>query len=196
MGPYNVPGVVVNVELELLNWTAQKFDSSAKVLIKDDSPLMRFLNFFIRAFNKRFMEGYATTVCNRVYIPRSWIGRDLQELLVHEVDGHVRQCRCCGLGTHPWVGFPVYMLLYLLAFFPIGLSYFRYRFERNADARVWHWALVRGQSAAKVRGRSEHFALTVSSWDYFKPWPRAWVVKGFKRKFDKILAGMGVAYNA
>jgi hypothetical protein len=185
-----------NVELAALNDFAHKLDPSAKVLIKDDSLLMRFLNFFARVFNKRFMGGYATTICNRVYIPRSWLGRDLQRLLVHEVEGHVRQCRWCGLGIHPWVGFPVYMLLYLLVFFPIGLSYFRYRFELGAEEKTWLWALANRQPVAEIRARSDNFALTVSSWDYFKPWPRAWVAKGFKRKLDKVLAGMGVAYNA
>ena len=173
-------------ELKKLQAFATALDSSAKVLLKDTSPFMAFIGFFVGLFNKRFKEGFATTICNRIYIPRSWLGRDLNRLLVHEV-GHIQQCRTCGLSIHPWVGFPIYMLLYLLVFFPLGLAYPRYLFERGADAKAWAWSLAHGQPSSDVRARMEHFAETVSSWDYFKPWPRAWVMAGFQKKFTEVL---------
>lgn len=36
---------------------------------KDDSRLMKFLNFFVRIFNKNFMTKYVTTVGNKIYFP-------------------------------------------------------------------------------------------------------------------------------
>ena len=103
------------------------------------------------------------------------------------VGGHVRQCRACGLGTHPWVGFPIYMLLYLFAFFPIFLAWPRYRFELGADAKAWRWSLDNGESPANVRDRSESFGKTVGSWNYLKPWPSGWVSAGFKRKVEQVI---------
>lgn len=172
-------------QLEELNAFARTLDPSAVVLIKDDSPFMKFLNFFVRTFNKTFMTTYATTICNRVYIPRSWLGRDLRRLLVHEVGGHVRQCRACGLGIHPWVGFPIYMLLYMLVFFPLGLAWPRYRFELGADAKAWRWSLDNGESPDSVRERAKAFARTVGSWDYLRPWPSTWVYNGFMKRVEK-----------
>jgi hypothetical protein len=166
---------------------AKTLDPSAVVLIKDDSPFMKFLAIFVTLFNKGFMTLFATTICNRVYIPRSWLGRDLRRLLVHEVGGHVRQCRACGLGIHPWVGFPLYMLLYMLVFFPIGLAWPRYRFELGADAKAWAWSMQNGEAIDDVRARAKSFAQTVGSWDYLKPWPATWVYNGFMARVEEVI---------
>lgn len=181
--------------LEELNAFSKTLDPSAKVLVKDTSPLMKLLNVFVGLFNKTFMTTYATTICNRIYVPQSWFdqGRDMRRLAVHEVSGHVHQCRMCGLGIHPWVGFPVYALLYGILFFPLGLAVFRYLFERGADAKAWRWSLDQGQPVEEVRARSESFAETVASWDYLKPWPHDRVVSGFKEKFEQVLRESGRA---
>lgn len=171
-------------QLEELNTFARTFDPSAKVLIKDDSPFMKFLSVLVWVFNREFMTRFATTIGNRVYIPRSWLGRDLRRLLVHEVGGHVRQCRACGLGIHPWVGFPIYMLLYMLVFFPLGLAWPRYRFELGADAVAWRWSLDNGESPDSVRERAKAFARTVGGWDYLRPWPSSWVMSGFMKRVE------------
>lgn len=174
-------------ELDELNKFAKTLDPSAKVLIKDDSPLMKFLFFFVRLFNKRFMENYATTICNRVYAPRSWLGRDLRRLMVHEVGGHVRQCRAMGFWIHPWVGFPFYMLFYGVLLFPIGLAYWRYRYEREADAVAWAWSLRNGDTPDQVRERAKSFAQTVASWDYFKPWFSTLIFNGFMDRVEQVI---------
>lgn len=175
------------MNLTEMNEFAKTLDSSAKVLVKDESPLMRFLNFFARFFNKTFMTTYATTICNRVYIPKAWLGRELRRLLVHEVEGHVRQCRACGLGIHPWAGFPLYTLLYSILFFPLGLAYFRYRFELGADAKAWAWSLRNGDTPDQVRDRAKSFAQTVASWDYFKPWFATLIFNGFMDRVEKVI---------
>jgi hypothetical protein len=91
------------------------------------------------------------------------------------------------------VGFPFYLILYGLLFFPIGLAFFRYLFELDADARAWAWSLNSGEDTSSVRSRSESFAKTVASWDYLKPWPASWVEKGFKKSFEKVLVGFNRA---
>lgn len=179
-------------ELKALNLFAQTLDPSAKVFIKDDSPLMRFFAVFVRIFNASFMTRFATTICNRVYILRVQLGSDLRPLLVHEVGGHVRQCRRCGLGIHPWVGFLLYTILYALVLFPIKGAFFRYYFERGADAVRWAWCLRNGTAPQEVRARAQSFATTVASWDYLKPWPEQWVLNGFRTKVEQIIT----AYEA
>ena len=188
--PQGIPigGQAEQLELERLNEFARTLDPSTKILIKDDSAFMKFLNVFVRVFNKEFMTRYTTTICNRVYIPRSHLGRDLRRLLVHEVAGHVRQCRACGLGIHPWVGFPIYLVLYLFVLFPLFLAWPRYRFELGADAKAWRWSLDAGESPDSVRARAESFAKTVSSWDYFKAVPTSWALWGFKRRVEREIA--------
>ena len=184
MSPYTPEEIA---QLEELNKFARTLDPSAKILVKDDSPFMKFLNFFVRLFNKNFMTVYTTTICNRVYIPRSRLGWDLRRLLVHEVGGHVRQCRACGLGIHPWVGFPLYMVLYLFVFFPLRLAYCRYRFELGADAVAWAWSLRNGDTADDVRSRAKNFAQMVGSWDYFKPWSQTKVYDGFMVRVEQVI---------
>lgn len=41
-----------------------------RIVYKDESPYMKFLNFFAQIFNKEFMTRYATTTGSTVYLPR------------------------------------------------------------------------------------------------------------------------------
>jgi hypothetical protein len=174
------------LRLHDLNAFAWSIDGTARVLIKDDSRFMRFLAVLVRVFNPNFMA-YATTIGNRIYVPRSLLPTDLRRLLVHEIE-HVQQCRALGFWLHPWLGFPIYMLLYLILPFPIGLAFWRYWYEREAEARAWRWGLDCGESPDSVRDRCDLFSRKVGSWDYFRPWPRAWVVRGFRRRAEEEIA--------
>ena len=42
-----------------------------KIVYKGDSKFMKFLNFFVRIFNKTFMTGYVTTIGSTIYTPYS-----------------------------------------------------------------------------------------------------------------------------
>lgn len=173
---------------KLKEWQAlaKSFDSSARVYIKDDSSLMIFLAFFAKIFCKEFMTRFATTFCNRIYIPRSILFGDLKRLIAHEVLGHVKQCRACGLGLHPLVGFTFYILLYAILFFPIKLAYFRYIFERNAEYAALAWAIKDGScSTIEAKIRFATFAKTVAGSNYLYPWPKKWVLDGFAKKAEK-----------
>lgn len=162
-------------------------DSSARIFVKDDSVLMKILGFLM-FWNPAFMTGFATTVANRVYIPRGWFGRDIRKILVHEVSGHVKQCRMCGLGLHPLVGLPLYTLLYLVLPFPIMGAYFRYRFELGAEVKAWKWMLKNGFFVDDVRKDMEYFSEKVAGSAYGFPWPKPLVLRGFRTALEKVLA--------
>jgi hypothetical protein len=85
--------------------------------------------------NRNFLKGYYTTIGGIVGYPEGWEKRSLESriaVLEHELV-HIRQCAKLGFGN-VWVGFPIYMILYLFLPLPIGLAYFRYRYEREAYA--------------------------------------------------------------
>lgn len=101
--------------------------------------------------NRDFKRGYYTTLGGIVGYPEGWEKRSIASrvaVLEHELI-HIRQCNKMGLGTlfrdpregtrarnmfHVWLGFPLYGLCYLLLPLPIGLAWFRWRFEREAYA--------------------------------------------------------------
>jgi len=71
-------------------------------------------------------KNFTTTLGKTIYTPPGWdTYGDLEKLetITHEIV-HVRQMKSMTL--------PVFLFLYLLAFFPIGLAYFRYVMEREA----------------------------------------------------------------
>jgi len=183
----------VPAEMESLRKLAQSLEPTALIFTKEDSPLMRFLNFFARVFNPTFMESAGVTIGNRIYLPSTWFGKDLSACIVHEAR-HITQCRWCGLGLSAWVGLPIFLVLYGLLAFPIFLAVFRYLFELDACAASWRELLMVGVSAEAVRKRAEQEAQVVAGWKYLRPWPKFLVIRGFKKKFEKVLAGFGVAH--
>jgi hypothetical protein len=62
-----------------------------KIVVKEESRLMRVVGVLLRFTTPDFMSSYATTIANTVYIPRAWIeaGR-VEKVLEHELV-HVRQ---------------------------------------------------------------------------------------------------------
>jgi hypothetical protein len=85
--------------------------------------------------NRNFLKGYYTTIGPWIGVPEGWEARNLAgriAVLEHELR-HVKQCARCGFGN-PIVGLPLFTILYLLLPLPIGLAYFRWRFEREAYA--------------------------------------------------------------
>ena len=85
--------------------------------------------------NRDFLKGYYTTIGPWIGVPEGWEKRSLAgriAVLEHECT-HIRQCKKFGFGN-AIVGLPLYTMLYLLLPLPIGLAYFRWRFEREAYA--------------------------------------------------------------
>lgn len=131
-----------------------------------------------------FLEDYATTIGPVQAYPRAW--RTLSRpLLIHEAQ-HTRQSRWCGLWIHPWVGLPIFGILYLLVLLPVGFAFFRWRFEINADAAAWRWMLRNGAQPHQIRSRANLFGKKVCGGNYgwsFLPWG----VGGFKRAAEDVI---------
>lgn len=174
--------------LEEIRKIVKEMDSSAKVFIKEDSLLMKLIS---HAMSKNFMIKYSTTLCNRLYLLRKHLygdRKDLLRLLAHEILGHVKQCRTCGFGIHPWVGFPIFAILYGVIIFPIKLAVFRYFFEKNAESKSWRYSLKNGlMLPVEVYLRAKSFAEKVASKDYYYTLAKSWVINGFKKEADKVV---------
>lgn len=101
-----------------------------RLIRKDQSFFQKLLHYGLVALTfggmKHYLNGYQTTIGWTVYVTPDWDERDPRERYVtmrHELV-HLRQFRRytpLGMG-----------LLYLLVPFPLGLAYFRARFEQEA----------------------------------------------------------------
>ena len=150
---------------------ATSLDRSARIVLRDST-------------------GPAMAIGPLVLLPRAWLlTGDPRPTIVHECC-HVRQYRWCGLGIHPWVGLPLFLVLYGLVLFPLGLAWARYRLELAACAAVWRW---QAQQPEWLDGRMLIDSVTpadrVASKAYFFAVPHCWARWGFQRKLGKVLAG-------
>jgi hypothetical protein len=145
----------------------------------------------------RFLQDFATTVGPLWGLPDDWSDADVRGLIPHE-GRHTYQARVCGwfipiLGwipfLAPWVGIPIQMLLYVVLPIPVGLTYFRYYFELDADVHEWANKLEAGiWTKERVWDDALRRAVSVSGADYFYPWPEKWVTNGYRKKADEVIA--------
>ena len=134
-----------------------------------------------------FLTDYATAIGPLQGYPRGWSAERVAATLVHEAR-HTRQARWCGLGIHPWLGLPVFGLLYLALPLPAGFAAARFFFELDADRAAWRHALAVGASPAAVRARARDFATRVCSGHYGWPLPRRVGVAWFERAAEREIA--------
>jgi hypothetical protein len=151
--------------------SGSRFDASVldaagvRVLAKAESRLMHACALLLRALgNRAFMERYWTTLGRTIYYP-SCVTEPLAHpvVLEHELV-HVRQWRRWGL----WMWFS-----YLCLPVPVGLAWFRFRWEREAY-------LV---ELAHARDRAREIDRIVNTlwYGYAFPWPRRWMRRWFER---------------
>lgn len=143
-----------------------------KIVRKDASLLMKVIDVFLRVitFGKmnEFMHKFITTVGYTVYAPSDWgVFQPAQRAVIlrHE-RVHMRQ--------RAKYGMLLFTLLYLFTPLPIGLSYFRAKFEMEAYAetlRAMCELYITGvgiiQSSSFRKSTIEHFM----SAEYFWMWP-------------------------
>lgn len=115
-----------------------------RIVRKDRSPLHRAIHRALWALTfgrmRTYLDSYQTTIGSTVYVTADWDERDPDERYVtmrHEAV-HLRQFRAYTL--------PGMALLYLLVPLPMGLAWFRARFEMEAYAETL-------RAAAEVWGR-------------------------------------------
>jgi len=126
-----------------------------------------------------YLDRYVTTLWHTVYVPPDWDERAIEDryaTLRHELV-HVRQFERWG---------PLMAIAYLLLPLPLGLAWFRMRFEREAyeeTLRVWHEL---GGRAACERLRPHVTAqFTSGAYGWMWPFPRA-----IDRWFDEFVASL------
>jgi hypothetical protein len=136
---------------------------------------------------RRFLEDFATTLGPLQGYPAAWSVERVEAILVHEAR-HTRQARWCGLGIHPWLGLPLFAVLYLALPLPMGLAWLRLLFELDADRAAWRHALRRGASPEEIRARARAFARVVCSGAYGWSLPRRIGVRVFERAAERVIA--------
>lgn len=112
---------------------------SFKIINKTDSFFMKVLSVLLLIVTggkqNMFMSAFVTTIGYTVYVPDGWLsGPDASRVSVlrHE-RVHMRQRRKYSM--------PLFTFLYLVPFFPLGLAYFRARFEWEAYAETMQAAV-------------------------------------------------------
>lgn len=104
--------------------------SDFEIRYKRDSRLMKAIDICLKILTfgqmKNFMTGFITVIGNKVYVPDSWENSTYTsktEIIRHE-RVHMRQSKKCGRF--------LFSFLYLVVPFPIGIAYFRKKFEQEA----------------------------------------------------------------
>ena len=166
---------------EALERFAKTLDPAVSLHAKS-SIVWRVLSVVIRDFDKA-----ATTIGPRVYFADEHPYDYVKSVIPHEVLGHVRQFRWCGLGSR-WAGCLIFALLYVVLFLPLYLAWPRYRLELHADTASWRYHLEQELwSYEDVRARAKYFGAAVASQKYLYALPRFWVLWGFRRRAETVI---------
>lgn len=143
---------------------------------KKNSRFHRLIGWLTRPIMKdRWMRYIWNAWGETIYVPSSvdmakpgW-ERGQAPMIEHEMV-HVRQMRAL---KSPWV----FGVLYALLPLPIGLAYFRWRFEREAMLEN-----IRAHAPGINRDKNiEFYAAQVSGSWYFWAWPRSWAMRWFQK---------------
>ena len=172
------PGEIV--DREKISWIydkrrltnlARAIDPSIKLYTKDNwfCKLLAWL-LVICTFGsmprKTFMEKFSTTIGPLHFYPKSKSIAGVLRSILHE-GRHTQQARWCSFGIHPWVGLPIYAILYLLTPLPLGFAYLRCWFESDACMYAWTIGLQLGTYTTDyIHNRAIAFAGTVCSGKY------------------------------
>lgn len=131
---------------------------------------------------KNFLTAYTTTLCETIYFPINWTPEnadDLDIITLHHELVHVSRIREFG-DSDAIYGMFWFTLLYLFLPFPIGLAWFRYKWEREG--------YLKSARIAKSLGYKidpEVFVDELSGPSYIWAWPfkkniRKWFITHLK----------------
>jgi hypothetical protein len=132
--------------------------------------------------NRSYLDGYHTTIGRTIYVTGSWDGmsRDERYMLLRHEAVHLRQFR-----RYTLVGMA---FLYLLVPLPLGLAWFRARFEREAYAETVRAAAeVHGPAHVRAPSFRDHILEQFTGPAYGWMWP----FRGsLERWYDRVLASV------
>lgn len=172
---------------KLLKETKEEF-LDFEILQKKDSKLMKALDAILKVITfgqmKNFMTGFITTIGNKVYVPDTWQNAALTskaEIIRHE-RVHMRQAKRHGRF--------LFSFLYLMIPLPLGVAYFRKKFEQEAyEESLRALYEYHGESVFTPRLKDFFISHFVSA-SYFWMWPfRASVEVWYDETVKKILSG-------
>jgi len=141
-----------------------------EIISKNDSKLMKIIDIALKIITfgqmKMFMTRFITTMGNKVYVPSDWDQYPIMSkasILRHERI-HMRQAKKYGRF--------IFSVLYLLAPFPVGIAYFRKKFEQEAYEEslktIYEWRGLKVLESPELKERTlSHF----TSAEYFWMWP-------------------------
>lgn len=157
-----------------------------RLVKKTDSPLHRVIHHALVVLTfggmRSYLDGYQTTIGRTIYVTADWDERDPLErycTLRHEAV-HLRQFRRFSL--------PGMALLYLLFPLPLGVAYFRARFEMEAYAEsIRAAAEVYGPAHPRDPGYRDRVLAQFSGPAYGWMWPFRGALA---RWYDGVLASL------
>jgi hypothetical protein len=176
---------MAETRLEAVIEAGRKEFPKLKLVKKASSTFMSVIDVLLRiiTFNqqKSFMTNYTTVIGNTIYTPDSWDTRTDSSRIItirHELV-HFRQAK----------KYFFFKFLYLFVFFPIGLAYYRAKFEKEAyEEGMRAIAHLYGAEGLRNADRERVVRRFVSA-DYFWMWPyRKSVEKWYDETRNRILA--------
>jgi hypothetical protein len=183
-------------QVDLFAKTLVKVDREGGKIVKKKGWFWKTIHVLVAIFtfgtNRNFLKGYYTTIGPWIGVPEGWEARSLAgriAVLEHELI-HVKQCAKFGLGN-AIVGLPLFTLFYLLLPLPIGLAYFRWRFEREAyvhgiNVRV---SIEPHRRQDKIDGAVEQLTSGLYGWT----WPFKRTVRAFfEKNVGQVVVGGGL----
>jgi hypothetical protein len=155
-----------------------------RVVKKSQSPLHRAIHWTLFALTlgrmRSYLDSFQTTIRCTVYVTDDWDDRDALDRYVtlrHEAV-HLRQFRRY---TLPGMAF-----LYLLVPLPVGVAYFRYRFEREAyEESIRAAAEIYGPAHVRSPAFRERIIEQFTGASYGWMWPFR---RSLERWYDRVVA--------
>ena len=157
-----------------------------RIVRKDRSRMHRAIHYFLLAITfgqmRSYLDSFQTTIGKTVYVTADWdeLPPDQRYVTLRHEAVHLRQFRKLTL--------PVMALLYVLLPLPMGLAYFRARFEKEAYAETIRAAAeVWGMAYASSDAHRAYVIEQFTSASYGWMWPfRA----SLERWYDRVLASL------
>jgi hypothetical protein len=157
-----------------------------QVVRKDESPFQKLIDRLLRVVTfgvmREYLTSYQTTIGWTVYVTPDWMERSPADRIVtlrHE-RVHLWQFRRY---TRPGMSF-----LYLMVPLPVGLAYFRMRFEREAyEESIRSAARYFGREHVEDPGYRAHVIEQFVSGSYGWMWPFR---KAMERWYDGVLSSL------
>lgn len=154
--------------IKLLEETKNEFPNF-EIIQKNDSKLMVAIDFFLKIVSlgklKTFMTGFITTIGEKVYVPKGWDSYPASskaKVIRHEKI-HMKQAKKYGRF--------LFSILYIFLPFPIGIAYFRKKFEQEAyEESLKALYEYNGEKSLTPKLREETIKHFISS-EYFWMWP-------------------------